>query len=57
MLFGYCVLRGLRDREVVKQYSQGMLVEKQALDNGLSDRQIWSILKKTEMDDSQESLF
>lgn len=50
-------LRQLRDRQIVRQYSEGAPVEQLALENGLSDRQIWAILKKTDMEDNQESLF
>lgn len=50
-------LRNQRDREIVRRYADGDSVEKLALDNGLSDRQVWNILKKTEMDDGQTDLF
>lgn len=50
-------LRSKRDREIVQKYEAGTSVDQLAMQYRLSDRQIWSILKKTEMDDVQESLF
>jgi hypothetical protein len=49
-------LRKQRDQQIVER-SKTEPVEKLARDYNLSDRQIWTILKKTEMDDGQESLF
>jgi len=50
-------LRQKRDREIVKRFSESNTVEQLAREYGLSDRQVWNILKKTEMDDGQTQLF
>lgn len=50
-------LRESRDRQIVKKYTEGVTVESLALEYILSDRQVWNILKKTEMDDGQAQLF
>lgn len=51
-------LRRKRDRKIVNAYLAGVKVDALALEHKLSDRQIWRILKETNMqDDRQESLF
>lgn len=50
-------LRQKRDREIVKRFTESDTVEQLAREYGLSDRQVWNILKKTEMDDGQTQLF
>lgn len=50
-------LRLKRDREIVKRFNEGEVVESLAREHSLSDRQIWNILKKTEMSDGQANLF
>lgn len=51
-------MRRQRDRKIVNAYLAGVKVEALARENFLSDRQIWRILKETNMvDDRQESLF
>jgi uncharacterized protein (DUF433 family) len=50
-------IRRKRDQEIVRRYQSGESVDRLALEYGLSDRQIWNILKKTEMEDNQTSLF
>lgn len=50
-----------RNREIVQKYNAGVTVWQLASDYVLSDRQIWTILKKTDMNESlpepQTSLF
>lgn len=51
-------MRRQRDRKIVNSYLAGVKVEALARENFLSDRQIWRILKETNMqDDRQDSLF
>jgi len=50
-------LRLKRDREIVSRFNEGEAVENLAREHSLSDRQIWNILKKTEMSDEQQQLF
>lgn len=50
-------LRLKRDQQIVTDYSNNVPVPELARRNNLSDRQVWSILKKTVMDDGQEELF
>lgn len=50
-------LRLKRDREIVNRFNEGEAVETLAREHSLSDRQIWNILKKTEMGDGQTQLF
>jgi Mor family transcriptional regulator len=47
-----------RNRNIVTAYNNGVSVWQLASDHVLSDRQIWTILKKTDMSESaQTSLF
>lgn len=50
-------IREGRDRQIVRKYTEGETVERLAKEYILSDRQVWNILKKTEMDDGQAKLF
>jgi len=47
----------LRDREICAQYGAGVGVAELAIKYRLSDRHIWSILKKTDVSSPQASLF
>jgi Mor family transcriptional regulator len=51
-------IRQKRNQAIVRDYLAGVPVNELALKYHLSDRQIWRILKETNMqDDRQESLF
>lgn len=50
-------IRQKRDREIVRRFNESESVEVLAREFALSDRQVWNILKKTEMDDGQAKLF
>jgi hypothetical protein len=52
--------RGLlaqRNQEIVKRYSDGEKVRNLARNFHISDRQVWTILGSTAIDDSQQRLF
>jgi hypothetical protein len=46
-----------RNQEIVKRYSAGEKVNNLARNYHLSDRQIWTILGRTAIDDRQQSFF
>ena len=50
-------LREQRNREIVERYSAGEKVERLARRYRISDRQIWTILGSTVVDDRQQGLF
>jgi len=46
-----------RDQDIVLRYNAGESVAKLALEYGMSDRNVWDILKRTDMSQAQSCLF